>query len=92
MSAAIDISKIPTLTRIVKEIDATRKPRKLKWHDKIVAVLTPVSHDKDAIFDQLCENGALIRDAEKTKKQFSASHSTFTNLTKKYSYLLKPQK
>jgi hypothetical protein len=37
----IDISHIPELLDLVEEVEATKKPRELKWDDKVVAVLSP---------------------------------------------------
>src|SRR5215472_2388521 len=39
----IDISTIPDLARIVEEVEATNKPRKLRRDNKPVALLTPVA-------------------------------------------------
>ena len=45
MSAAIDVSKIPALARLVEEVETTKKPRALKRDDRVVAVLTPVTSE-----------------------------------------------
>jgi len=37
----IDITTIPDLARIVKEVEATKKPRELRRDNKTVAVITP---------------------------------------------------
>ncbi len=37
----IDISNMPDLMRLVKEVEATKKPRKLVRNNKPVAVLMP---------------------------------------------------
>jgi hypothetical protein len=42
----IDISNMPDLLGLVKEVEATHKPRELKRDDKIVAVLSPVLEDE----------------------------------------------
>ena|SRR5437660_1103709 len=39
----IDISNMPDLIRLVKEVEATKKPRKLVWNNKPVAVLMPTT-------------------------------------------------
>ena len=46
MSTAIDISNIPDLVRLTKEVEATQTPLELKRENKIVAVLTPVETEK----------------------------------------------
>ena len=38
----VDISNIPELLNLVKEVEETKKPRELKRNDKVVAVLSPV--------------------------------------------------
>ena len=43
----IDISKMPELLDLVKEVEATKTPRELRRNDKVVAVLTPVSEKID---------------------------------------------
>lgn len=59
MSTAIDISKFPALERLVKEVEATKKPRVLKRDDRVVAVLSPVVEDKQkAIEETLALAGA----------------------------------
>ena len=37
----IDISNMPDLIRLVKEVEATKKPRKLVRNNKPIAVLMP---------------------------------------------------
>jgi len=39
----IDISNMPDLMRLVKEVEATKKPRKLVRNNKPVAVLMPTN-------------------------------------------------
>jgi hypothetical protein len=46
MSTAIDVSKIPALARLVEEVETTKKPRVLKRDDRVVAIISPVFHDK----------------------------------------------
>lgn len=41
----IDISNIPDLVRIVKEVETTKRARELKRDNKIVAVLSPAISD-----------------------------------------------
>src|SRR5262245_27075951 len=38
--APVDISNMPDLLDLVEEVEATKTPRELKRHDKVVAVLT----------------------------------------------------
>ena len=42
----IDISTMPDLVRLTKEVEATQTPLELKRENKIVAVLTPVEDNQ----------------------------------------------
>lgn len=39
----IDITNIPELVRIAEEVEATKQPHELRWKNKPVAVITPVT-------------------------------------------------
>ena len=59
----IDISNIPDLVRLTKEVEVTQTPLELKRENKIVAVLTPVKtagkqQNKKAIEETLALAGA----------------------------------
>jgi hypothetical protein len=43
----IDISKMPDLLDLVEEVEATRKPRELRRDNKSVALLTPITENKE---------------------------------------------
>ncbi len=42
----IDISNIPELVRIAEEVDATKTSRELKWENKPIALITPITQTK----------------------------------------------
>jgi hypothetical protein len=43
----IDISNIPDLLRLVEEIETTKKPFELRRNNKPMALLTPLSENKE---------------------------------------------
>ena len=43
----IDISKMPDLLELVKEVETKNKPRELRRGDKPVAILTPIVKNKE---------------------------------------------
>jgi hypothetical protein len=43
----IDISNMPDLLDLVAEVEATKKPRELRRDNKPVALLTPLSENKE---------------------------------------------
>jgi hypothetical protein len=43
----VDISNIPVLLDLVEEVEATKKPRELRRDNKPVALLTPISENKE---------------------------------------------
>ncbi len=56
----IDISTIPDLARIVKEVEATKKPRKLMRDNMTVAVISPA------------KGAAAIKKRGKTRADYDA--------------------
>jgi antitoxin (DNA-binding transcriptional repressor) of toxin-antitoxin stability system len=44
---SIDISKTPDVLDLVEEVEATKKPRELRRDNKPVALLTPISENKE---------------------------------------------
>jgi len=94
----IDISSISNdkaLLRLVEEVKKTKTPRALTKDDETLAVIVPVgavsTHMGD-IFMELSQNETFIQEAEEAKKQLATNPSHFTNLTEKYSHLIKPSK
>jgi hypothetical protein len=45
--APIDISNMPDLLDLVEEVEATKKPRELRRDNKPVALLSPISENKE---------------------------------------------
>jgi hypothetical protein len=43
----IDITNMPDLLELAEEVDATKKPRELRRDDKPVALLTPITENKE---------------------------------------------
>ena len=48
----VDISKIPELSDIVDEMEATQEPRALTRGNKVVAVLSPVNTTKHTVSEE----------------------------------------
>ena len=48
----VDISKIPELSDLVEEVEATQKPRALTRDNKVVAVLSPVNTTKHTVSEE----------------------------------------
>ena len=91
----IDISNNKDLLRLAEEVSKTRTPRALKKDNETVAVLMPVgtaSTPENDIFAELSRNKNFIHEAQEAKKQLANNPSQFTNFTKKYSHLIKPNK
>jgi hypothetical protein len=44
---SIDVSKTPDVLDLVEEVEATKKPRELRRDNKPVALLTPISENKE---------------------------------------------
>ncbi len=96
---SIDINSISSnkdLLRLAEEVKTTQTPRALTKDDETLAVLMPaetvgISAEND-VFAALCENGAFIQEAEAARQQLVSEPSRFTNLTEKYSHLIKPSK
>ncbi len=89
----IDITSIQTnkdLVRLAEEVKKTKTPRELKKDDETIAVLMPVGTAESDIFTELSLNETFIQEAEAAKKQLATNPAHFTNLTEKYSHLIKP--
>jgi hypothetical protein len=94
----IDIKSISSnkdLLRLAEEVKETKTPRVLIKDDETLAVLMPVgavSTSESDIFVELSQNETFIHEAEEAKKQLANNPSLFTNLTEKYSHLIKTNK
>src|SRR5258708_36400847 len=86
----IDITNIPELVRIAEEVEATKQPYELRWKNKPVAVITPVTPGDTAkrpqtptkadfeAFRSAAESWKDIVDGEQFKKDISESRKIST--------------
>jgi hypothetical protein len=85
----IDISNIPELVRIAEEVDATKTSRELKWENKPIALITPITQTKSqrkrgkTEFDPQAFKATAgilkgLIDAEQLKKDISESRGLIT--------------
>ena len=94
----IDINSISSkkdFLKLAEEVNKTKTPRILKKNDKAIAVLMPAGvtgKPESDIFTELSQNEIFIKEAEAAKKQLVENPTQFTNLTEKFSHLIKPRK
>ena len=81
--APIDISNIPELVRLTEEVEVTQESRELKWNDKTVAIIMPVTSTgkTEADYEAFWETAGSLKgliDVEKLKEDICESRKLIT--------------